>query len=83
MFFSISFHVDISSLILFHQTFNGFITRLEIWKDILSEQQILISYRDCRKQTGDIFSWSKVSDQISIDTNNLEASAFCTGKCRI
>jgi hypothetical protein len=46
---------------------------------MISEQQLLVSYRDCRKQNGDIFSWSKVSDQITIDTNNLKSSSFCSG----
>ncbi len=67
-------------MILFDQPFNGLITRLEIWNEILSEQQLLVSYRDCRKQNGEIFSWSKVSDQILIDTNKLKSSSFCSGK---
>ena len=46
---------------------------------MISEQQILVSYRDCRKQNGDLFSWSKVTDQIIIDTNNLKSSSFCSG----
>ncbi|CAF3652114.1 unnamed protein product [Rotaria sp. Silwood1] len=70
---------DISSLILFNQTFHGRITRLEIWNEMLSEQKVLISYRDCRKQNGDIFSWSKVSNQTWIDTNKLKSSSFCSG----
>jgi hypothetical protein len=47
---------------------------------MISEQQLLVSYRDCRKQNGDLFSWSKVSDQILIDTNKLKSSSFCSGK---
>ncbi|CAF3278069.1 unnamed protein product [Rotaria sp. Silwood2] len=70
---------DISSLILFNQAFHGLVTRLEIWNEMLSEQKVLISYRDCRKQNGDIFSWSKVSDQIWIDINKLKSSSFCSG----
>jgi len=69
----------VSTLILFDRTFNGLITRVEIWKQILSEQQLLGSYRDCRKQNGDIFSWSHMSNEISIDTNKLKSSSFCTG----
>jgi hypothetical protein len=56
------------------------ITRVEIWKQIISEQQLLVSYRDCRKQNGDVFSWSQVSNQILIDTNKLKSSSFCSGK---
>jgi hypothetical protein len=67
-------------LILFDQLFNGLITRVEIWKQIISEQQLLVSYRDCRKQNGDVFSWSQVSNQILIDTNKLKSSSFCSGK---
>ncbi len=69
-----------TTLILFDQIFNGLITRIEIWKQIISEQQLLVSYRDCRKQNGDVFSWSQVSDQIAIDTNKLKSSSFCSGK---
>jgi hypothetical protein len=72
--------VDVSSLILFGQLFHGLITRLEIWKEIRSEQQLLVSYRDCRKQNGDLFSWSKISDEILLDTTKLKSSAFCSGK---
>jgi len=67
-------------LILFDQPFNGLITRLEIWNEMISEQQILVSYRDCRKQNGNSFSWSKISDQIFIDTTKLKSSSFCSGK---
>jgi hypothetical protein len=70
----------VTTLILFDQIFNGLITRIEIWKQIISEQQLLVSYRDCRKQNGDVFSWSQVSDQIAIDTNKLKSSSFCSGK---
>ncbi|CAM4818585.1 unnamed protein product [Rotaria magnacalcarata] len=70
---------NVSSLILFHRTFHGLMTRLEIWKEMISEQQVLISYRDCRKQNGDVFSWSKISDQLSFDTNKLKTSSFCSG----
>ncbi|CAF3838702.1 unnamed protein product [Adineta steineri] len=69
----------VTKLILFHQLFNGLITRIEIWKEIISEQQLLVSYRDCRKQNGDIFTWSQVSNQISIDTSKLKSSSFCSG----
>jgi hypothetical protein len=72
--------LDVSSLILFDQPFHGLITRLEIWNEMISEQQLLVSYRDCRKQNGDVFSWSKVSDQILIDTNKLKSSSFCSGR---
>jgi hypothetical protein len=74
------FLLDVSSLILFGQSFNGLITRLEIWNEIRSEQQLLVSYRDCRKQNGDLFSWSKISDQTLLDTTKLKSSAFCSGK---
>jgi len=67
-------------LILFGQAFHGLITRLEIWKEIIFEQQLLVSYRDCRKQNGNVFSWPKVSDHISIDVNKLKGSLFCSGK---
>ena len=67
-------------MVLFSQLFHGLITRLEIWKATVSEQQLLVSYRDCRKQNGDLFSWSKVSDDILLDTTKLKSSAFCSGK---
>jgi hypothetical protein len=70
----------VTTLILFPSSFIGLITRLEIWKEVISEQQLLVSYRDCRKQNGDVFSWSQVSDQILIDTNKFKSSAFCSGK---
>ena len=60
--------------------FTGLITRVEIWQHMISEQQLLVSYRDCRKQTGDVFSWSQVSNQISIDSNKLKSSSFCSGR---
>ncbi|CAF3209093.1 unnamed protein product [Rotaria socialis] len=69
-----------TNLILFDRLFNGRITRVEIWKQIISEQQLLVSYRDCRKQNGDIFSWSKVSNEITIDTSKLKSSSFCSDK---
>lgn len=67
-------------MILFDQPFNGLITRVEIWKEMILEQQLLGSYRDCRKQNGEIFSWSKVSEEIFIDKTKLESSSFCFGK---
>ncbi|CAF3600564.1 unnamed protein product [Rotaria sp. Silwood1] len=70
---------DVTGLILFERLFTGRITRIEIWKQIISEQQLLVSYRDCRKQNGDIFSWSQVSNEILIDTNKLKSSSFCSG----
>lgn len=72
--------LDITRLFLFDRLFHGRITRIEIWKQIISEQQLLVSYRDCRKQNGDIFSWSQVSEEISIDTSKLKSSSFCSGK---
>ena len=75
----ISFKLDVSSLVLFDQPFDGSITRLEVWNEVISEHQILVSYRDCRKQNGDLFSWSKVSDQMLFDVNDLKNSAFCSG----
>ncbi|UJR26649.1 hypothetical protein I4U23_007966 [Adineta vaga] len=68
-----------SKLDLFHRIFHGHMTRIEIWQQIISEQQLLVSYRDCRKQTGDFFSWSQVSNQIEIDTSKLKSSSFCSG----
>ncbi|CAF3959284.1 unnamed protein product, partial [Rotaria sp. Silwood2] len=70
---------DVTGLILFDRLFIGRITRVEIWKQIISEQQLLVSYRDCRKQNGDIFSWSQVSNEILIDTNKFKSSSFCSG----
>ncbi len=67
-------------MILFGQGFHGLITRLEIWNEMISEQQLLVSYRDCRKQNGNVFSWSKVSDQVFIDTNKFKSSTFCSGE---
>ena len=72
--------IAVVRLLLFDSPFDGLITRLELWKQMISEQQLLVSYRDCRKQSGDLFSWSKVSDQITIDTSQLKSSAFCSGK---
>ncbi|CAF3636597.1 unnamed protein product [Rotaria sp. Silwood1] len=72
-------YLDVTGLILFERLFTGRITRIEIWKQIISEQQLLVSYRDCRKQNGDIFSWSQVSNEILIDTNKLKSSSFCSG----
>ena len=74
------FQSDVSSLILFDQPFDGLITRLEVWNEIIPEQQILVSYRDCRKQNGDLFSWSKVSDQMSFHADELKSSTFCFGE---
>ncbi|CAF4284048.1 unnamed protein product, partial [Adineta steineri] len=71
---------DVSSLILFGQLFHGYITRLEIWNEIIVEQHLLVSYRDCRKQNGDIFSWSKIPENIETDTKKLKSSLFCSGK---
>ncbi|UJR22438.1 hypothetical protein I4U23_025498 [Adineta vaga] len=70
---------NVSSLILLDQLLHGRITKAEIWNEMISEQQLLVSYRDCRKQNGNIFSWSKISDIISIDTRKLKSSQFCTG----
>ena len=69
-----------ASLTLCDASFDGQITRLEIWKQIISEQQLLGSYRDCRKQNGDIFSWSHLSDQVVLDTAKLKSSSFCSGR---
>ena len=69
-----------TTLTLFDRSFDGLITRVEIWNQILSEQQLLVSYRDCRKQNGDVFSWSQVSNEMSIDTSKLKSSSFCSGK---
>ena len=74
------FPIAVTRLLLFDSPFDGLITRLELWKQMISEQQLLVSYRDCRKQNGDLFSWSKVSDQITVDTSQLKSSAFCSGK---
>lgn len=75
-----SSQLDISSLILFDQPLDGLITRLEVWNEIIPEQQLLVSYRDCRKQNGDLFSWSKVSDRMTFNTDELKSSTFCSGE---
>ncbi|CAF1017076.1 unnamed protein product [Adineta steineri] len=56
-----------------------FKSKLEIWNEIIAEQHLLVSYRDCRKQNGDIFSWSKIPENIEIDTKKLKSSLFCSG----
>jgi hypothetical protein len=71
--------LDVSSWMLFHRTFRGRITRLDIWKEVISEEQLLGSYRDCRKQNGSVYSCSNVSEQMSIDISRLKSSWFCSG----
>lgn len=72
-----------TKLVLFDELFHGRVTRIEIWKHIISEQQLLGSYRDCRKQNGDIFSWSQVPNEIAIDATKLTSSSFCSGNIMI
>ena len=72
--------LDSTRLILFDAPFDGSVTRIELWKQLIAEQPLLVSYRDCRKQNGDLFSWSQVSDDIQIDTSKLKSSSFCSGK---
>ena len=62
--FTLFLVLEQATLTLCDASFDGQITRLEIWKQIISEQQLLGSYRDCRKQNGDVFSWSHISDQV-------------------
>ena len=70
-------------LTLFGGLFHGLISRVDVWNEMIGEQQLLGSYRDCRKQRGNVFSWSEVPEQISIDTKQLQSSSFCLGKQRL
>ncbi|CAF0841961.1 unnamed protein product [Didymodactylos carnosus] len=55
-----------------------FESKLEIWEKVISDQILIASFRDCRKQSGDVFSWSQIKNGI-LDTTQLSSSFFCTG----
>ena len=80
MFFSFAISIRLE-IVLFSETFDGWITRLNLWSEILPERELLVGYRDCRKQRGTLFSWSDVSPDVLIDRTKLRNSSFCLGQC--